>query len=277
MGKLLLAFIAGVVFTSLAFSLFAPSIDEVMFPDETTAGIAGRDTVSVDEGPDAVISAGVVSENDQNADARTDSSAPASFSPDSAFAIDVRALPEDVVAREARLREEMAQAQAVVDRASSELQALTIGRMLAENPVVSPSPLPPEFDWVADQTYRGLFHERFQRELIDNAWSGRMETDLLQFVYDQPSLVERYGPPTIRCHTIRCEVLFTTASGNGERAQADARALFEQSLELMPGAFDCVQNNCWAGANNEGGTTTIFLGMSRSLQKTQSVLARASE
>ena len=276
MGRILLGFVIGIAFSAVVLGLLDLPTEEAPLTGAPTADEDVR-AVSAEDGGSAQRRPG----RDQSSQSRIATAATpesATITPDDDAQSNAIALPEDEAAREARLRREIEEAQAIVRRASGELEQMAIARLLASNPVVSPSPLPPEFDWVDDLTYRGLFHDRFEREPIDGAWSAPMEAELLQFVYDQPGIVERYGPPTVRCHTRRCEVLFTTASGAGSE-QTDVRALLDNSLELMPDTFDCGPSNCWADANQQNGIATIFWGMvvKRGDERPQSLVARATE
>jgi hypothetical protein len=187
-------------------------------------------------------------------------------------------LPEDDAVREVRLRAEIEDTQRALADLRAELEELAIVRELAAEPIISPITLPPEFEWIAENTYRSLFHERMQREPIDVGWAGAIGPELESFIYNQPEIVQKYGAPTVRCHTTRCEVTFlsTGVIDDPSVARADARALFEASLVEMDGRFNCGPGECWAEAETQDGIVTIFWGMTKDENQTQSLVSVAT-
>ena len=175
--------------------------------------------------------------------------------------------PGDLRARQEQLRSELADYRRAIAAIESEL----IGLSLIGEPIISPIVLPPEFDWISENSYRGLFHERMQREPIDPAWAAATEARLQQFVYSRPEIVTRYGPPNIRCHSTQCEVTFLARGVDGSAASLDARALFDGSHEATAGLFECGPGECWADSNGQNGVVTIFWGMTRKEKELQSL------
>ena len=260
MRRILLGFIAGTALTSLAFVLRDP-------PRQTEAA----STSGLADPPSTGVAADRTRDRIADADRPGETEAAAADTPENSQ--DPPALREDDATPEARLRRELADTQQALDDTRAQLQALLVDRELADAPIISPISLPAEFDWIWDNAYRGLFHDRMQREAVDAAWAGPMEAELLSFVYEQPGIVNRYGPPTIRCHSTQCEVTFLSAGSiDPTTAAQDARGLFDESFESLPGVFDCGPGECWVDANIDDGVTTIFWGMTKDEAKLEDTL-----
>jgi hypothetical protein len=137
---------------------------------------------------------------------------------------------------------------------------------LAANPVVSPSPLPPEFAWLRDYPRAERFHDGFERELVDSAWASNAESELLSYVYEQTDLAQNYGSPNIRCHTTRCEVTFVARGIDHDQSTVrdEAGALIRRyNMPSDENRFLCISSSCDFEANTDGEITTIFVGLTR--------------
>lgn len=154
--------------------------------------------------------------------------------------------------------ERLAAQMQLVDGAQAELIELYKSNVVAElGPVVTPYPLSPEFDWLGVN----LFHERMQRETIDPLWAGSTEAQLWDYIGSQPHIAERYGTPTIRCHSVRCELTWMSFDSSETKTvvQSDFRALRDGIGERLPGAFDC--GLCPIELNVQDGVTTVVWGL----------------
>lgn len=262
MGKSLIGFLVGVVVTSFAFVLFDES------PERSVSEIPG--TAAVDTSPPQTGSqslSGGADSSGQSGEPLDDTAEVIADTPEA------RSPAADIAAWEAELRRQFEQARLVlgedavrmVGQTSIELVKLELARQLEGMPIVSPTPLPPEFDWMADHPYVDFFHEQFQREYIDSAWATPTQAGLERLVYDRPEFIAKYGAPTIRCHSTRCEVVFV-ASGEWLSAGDDVRELHEAARDLMPEVFDCEAGDCWAEGRNEDGVTSVFWGLERKKQ-----------
>jgi hypothetical protein len=148
----------------------------------------------------------------------------------------------------------------LIEDAQAELNEVAKSRILAElGPIVSPLPLPPEFDRLGDV----WFHDLMQRETIDPTWASATEAQLMQFVFDRAQLLRRYGTPTVRCHSMRCELTWVSYSSSETEAavQSDFGALRDTLNEFMPGAFECGLSKCLLRIDVEDGLTTVFWGI----------------
>jgi len=262
MGKSLIGFLVGVIVTTLAFVFFDVSPESSV--SETTRAAA------VDPSPPQTGSQSLPRGADspvQNGDRLAD------IAESIADTRDARSPAVDQTAWEAELRRQFEKARLVlgedalrmVGQTSVELVKLELARQLEGMPIVSPTPLPPSFDWMSDRPYVDFFHEQFQREYIDSAWATPTQADLERLVYDRPEIVAKYGAPTIRCHSTRCEVIFL-ASGEWDNAADDVWDLRNTALDLMPDVFDCEAGDCWAEARTDGGMTSVFWGLVRKQQ-----------
>ena len=263
MRKVLIAFAVGVAVASLGFALFhVEPADRELSASDGSGETAAAPTVPE---PNPSPPAGVQRSQDG-----------AGAAPPEQFAESPAPRQSEAVraeeSTEARFRRDLEEAQGVVRRTAAELERLRIEGELAADPIVSPIFLPPEFDWLAENLYRDVFHERMQREPIDAAWAGTMEPELLRFIYRRPDVVQKYGAPTVRCHTTQCEVTFlaTGVYDDPSVARADARALFDNSFVELDGMFDCGPGECWAEAIYQDGIVTIFWGMTKDEDQTRS-------
>ncbi|MDX1440546.1 MAG: hypothetical protein R3284_11660 [Rubricoccaceae bacterium] len=262
MGKSLIGFLVGVIVTTFTFVLFDVSPES--FESETTRAAA------VDPSPPQAGNQSLSGGDDspgQSGERVADVAEAIADTPDA------RSPAVDQTAWEAELRRQFEQARLVlgedavrmVGQTSIELVKLELARQLEGMPIVSPTPLPPAFDWMAGHPYVDLFHEQFQREYIDSVWATPTQADLERLVYDRPEIVAKYGAPTIRCHTTRCEVIFV-ASGEWDSAGDDIWELRNAALDRMPDVFDCEAGDCWAEARTDGGMTSVFWGLVRKQQ-----------
>lgn len=262
MGRSLIGFIFGVVVTACAFFLFDASTESPLSEVGPTAPVKTRPPETPGEtdsrGPDSP---------GQRAERLVD------ISEAIAAALEAQSSAEDGTPWDAELRRQFEEAGQILSEEAIrmlsqpyfERATLELARQLEGIPVVSPTPLPPQFDWMAGSLYLNLFHEQFQREYIDSAWAAPTQRSLERLVYDRPEIIEKYGAPTIRCHSTRCEVIFV-ASGEWASAGNDVQELHDATLDEMPEVFDCETGDCWAVARNEGGAASIFWGIERKRQ-----------
>jgi hypothetical protein len=244
-AKIIVGIAIGIVLSAVAFTLVDPPTDRLVLSRVSTSDVI----VPVAFEDDATIA----SESSDSYHNKEDS--PASESTAVSRRVSIGGEPTsgeleiaDYCAdEEARLIRQLEQARDAAEVAGYELADFRIARNLAANEVISPTPLPAEFDWVAEQRYPNMFHENFQREPIDVVWSSDMESKFLQFIYARPE------------------------------APVDLRALHDGIVTQMPDAFDCEDNPCFPTAYRENGITTIFWGTTRKVDRTQSLIANASE
>jgi hypothetical protein len=87
------------------------------------------------------------------------------------------------------------------------------GSVSAESSNEQPPPelpivLPPEYDYLAEPSQRLNIHHTLEREPYDPDWAPAMESQIAQFLAENPEIAQTYGYPTITCRTTRCEAAF---------------------------------------------------------------------
>jgi len=256
MRKILFGFLGGVVLTSLAFILSTASTDGTDKVDIPATGDSAVRSSTLGSGDDLRISQETVDRSSGDDEVAAATIAPTQES---------LRFPEGDSSREASLRQELEETQRVLADVRAERDYLLRSAAHVDGPVVSPIQLSSEFDWLSENIYRGRFHEQIQREYIDADWASATETRVSDFIYDRPALVQKYGAPTIRCHTTRCEVTFLARGIADDPSVAidDANTLFRDAIEAMNGLFACGPGECWADANSQNGVVTIYWGMTK--------------
>lgn len=159
------------------------------------------------------------------------------------------------------LAERIATQRQLIDDAQAELIELYKSSAVAElGPVITPLPLPQEFDWLGVN----LFRERMQREPIDPLWAGSSEARLWDYIGSQSQLTQAYGTPTIRCHSTRCQLTWMSYASDKTKAEAlsDFSALRDEIEVRLPGVFDCPL--CPVELNVQDGVTTVVWGLTAS-------------
>ena len=212
MGKVLFGIILGSAATIAAF-LFLDLREQEQSPED----------------PEVSVQSIVVAAS-ESSDSRTPTQATSSATRDFS---DAEAISPAV----GNLEERIAAQRQLSEDAQAELIELNRRRVVAElGPVVTPLPLPQEFDWLGVN----LFRERMQRETIDPLWAGSTEAQLWDYIGSRPQLAERYGMPTIRCHSVRCQLTWMAYGSSETRADvtSDFRVLRDEIEEQLPGIFD---------------------------------------
>lgn len=153
--------------------------------------------------------------------------------------------------------ERLAELGDVMDAARQEATEIVRARALGRlGPVISPVPLPPEFDWLEES----VFHEYMQREPIDLSASSK-EAQLAEYLFSRPQMVQRYGTPTIRCHTNRCLVTWVSygSSETADVVQSDLRTVTGAAGQEMTEHFECSgPGGCFLRTHVEDGLATAI-------------------
>jgi hypothetical protein len=169
---------------------------------------------------------------------------------------------------EAELRRQLEELQDAYYTARFALEERWAEAIFAAEPVILPSPLRPEFDWIPENLNGNFFHQRFERESIDQMWARTAESAIRGFVSEQTEFIQKYGYPVVECRTTRCVAQFigygiredvSIASDEFNSAMADfyRRLGAEFSCQQGPGEY------CTTQMNNEDGVTTIYWGIKR--------------
>lgn len=260
MGKAFLGFVVGVALTSLAFVRLGSAPESTEFPSVVadTGTPVAVPTSQIDKSrSDISIRSAAEPEVEEAEPSAQD---PLETIPSAQYLL---ASVTDELSGEVdswRLQEQLLGAYL---QAGTEL-ANTI---LAARPVLLPSPLPIEFDWVSENPNADFFHESFQRELRDEPWASAAETELQRHISDQFEFTQKYGYPTVECHSTRCVVTFLGYRVNEDpsvatRELSAATREYQESSELV-GCVIKPFELCALAAHSEGGVTTIYWGIRR--------------
>jgi hypothetical protein len=255
MGKLLLAFAAGMAVTSLAFQLFDRAPSE--FSVERSEGVQSRsplspslnrDGISLSERPVTLeaepmsVSSGknfsrlgLPEELTQFGRGLTGPAAPpdllSTWTDEELRALYRRA---DEMANPAS---QMYQARFVRGLAEKELRNRRISTQELDGPPADfPIALPPEFGFLSEES--NPYHTMLERDEIDPNWSRQMDVQLHSFFASHPENIAAYGFPTVNCRTMGCEVAFASYALNAEQA--------ELKVEQFPDAVSGIFSQPWA-------------------------------
>lgn len=261
MGKALLGFVVGVALTCLAFALLGSARKSTGSPS-VDAGTTGQDVLTIPAGngrsDDSVLSAAAESQVEEAVPSTQDRVESVPSAQELVVSVSDNLSGEVDISR---LTEQLLEASV---RSGTENLMDTI---LAARPVVLPSPLPPEFDWLSENAYANFFHESFQREVRDEPWASAAESELLTHIFGEFERLQRYGYPTVECHTTRCIVKFVGYGVDEDpsvasRVLRDATREYQESSELV-GCVNKPLEVCALAAHSEGGVTTIYWGIRR--------------
>jgi hypothetical protein len=259
MGKTFLGFVVGVALTSLAFVLLGSAPESTESPsvvaEEARSDAVLTPQVDNSQSDDSVLSAAAEPQVEEKVSVARD------FLGTIPSAEDLLASVSDELSGEvdtSRLQEQLLEAYL---RAGTELA----DTLLAARPVLLPSPLPHEFAWVSERPNADFFHESFQREDRDEPWASAAESELLRHISGQFELTQKYGYPTVECHTTRCIVKFLGYGvdedpGVATRDLGAATREYQESSELV-GCVTKPLELCVSAAHSEGGVTTIYWGI----------------
>ena len=214
MGKLLLAFAAGVVVASFAFVFFgaqsqrvesssafvrdaildAPSIEATTVADESPRARSSEAVSDSTEVPESLARCALGDWMEETA-------------PDFLSAC----TDDDLQSIERRAREiveSMGEMERVLTLVRDELGRRETIAFWAAAPPDVPIILPSEFNYLSESPHH--FHEVLQRDAIDANWSPQMETQLRSFFASRPEITNKFGFPTINCRTSGCEIAFAS-------------------------------------------------------------------
>jgi hypothetical protein len=237
MGKLLLAFAAGVILTGLVFMLFerppTPEV-ELNFPDSAVQTavpdpipqLSETPTVAIDivepAPPAEMVSAGSGLPDDLKRLA-TGTSEDIREKLSGWNDEELEAL-EQLVQTLTQPSPEMRDAEVLAAFVSRERLRRSLIASRADRPSsVPPIELPPEFNYLLTEDPSRI-HEQIQREPVDPLWSYQMEANLRSFYSSHPQIAGKYGFPTINCRTDWCELAFVAYGMNRSREPSEQGA-----------------------------------------------------
>jgi hypothetical protein len=250
MSKVILGFVAGMAFTSLAFVMFdassPPSLKQIgdfrnIIPPASEEG--QRDPQS-SQTPSIADNAQIsrLSESDASDAGLPEDLTRFALRDGGYLGAELRELLSDWTDVELRALEdrsrsiaersqEMLEAERVMNMVGVELQRREqIASWANEPPPNRPINLPPEFDSLLESFGVRNKHELLQRESSDPDWSPLMETSLWDFFASNPQISTAFSLTSITCRTSACELSFVAYN-----TDAASRAAERGTSIVLPG------------------------------------------